>query len=267
MMRKYCIAVDLEGVACAVGGYGQGMSETTPNYRFASLQGTREANAAASALFDSGADEVIVWDCHGSGVNLDYDLLDSRCAIAMGAGSRKRFPGVDESFDGVLFIGYHAYDAPNATLAHVYSSSTFSRTQINGRDIGELQLDAAIAGKRNVKTLFVSSDDICVSQAKETFPWIETVVTKQALAWNSCISKHPKKVCEEIYSAVTAAAARIGEMKVYTIETPFELTVSYKRIEYAQGCSLRNPDNTPFGVVDAYTRSGMLDNPEHYFQF
>ena len=56
-------------------------------------------------------------------------------------------------------------------------------------------------------------------------------------------------------------------MKAFTIPTPFELTVSYKRIEYAQGCNLRNPDNTPFEFVDAYTRRGTLDDPEHYFQF
>lgn len=39
---------------------------------------------AVRALFDEGADEVIVWDNHGSGVNLDYDLLDARCRIALG---------------------------------------------------------------------------------------------------------------------------------------------------------------------------------------
>ena len=267
MSGKYCIAVDLEGVACAVGAYGKGLAEDNKNYAYAAKQGTREANAAARALFDNGAERVIVWDCHGTGVNLDYDLLDKRCEIAMGAGSRIRFPGVDESFDGVVFIGYHAYDAPKATLAHVYSSATFRRHAINGTDVGELQIDAAIAGKRNVKTLFVSSDDVCVSQALKTFPWAKTVVTKQALAWNSCISKHPEKVCEEIYNGVSEAVVNIADMKPYIIKTPFELEVSYKRIEYAQGCNLKNPDGTPFEWVDAYTRRGTFNDPEDYFLY
>lgn len=267
MAGKYCISVDLEGVACAVGAYGSGMSENCPNYQFAALQGTREADSAAKALFDCGADEVFVWDCHGSGVNLRYDLLDKRCRIIMGAGSRKRFPGVDGSFDGVLFVGYHAYDAPGATLSHVYSSATYTRTRIDGRDVGELFVDAAIAGKRGVKTIFVSSDDICVAQAQEIFPWAKTVVTKQSLAWNSCISKHPAAVCEEIYESVRSAVSQLDQMKPFVITEPFELSVSFKRIEYAQGCSLRNPDNTPFEIVDAYTRKGVLADIEHYFQF
>jgi D-amino peptidase len=196
---------------------------------------------------------------------LDYTLFDKRCKFIIGAGSRLRFPGIDNSFDGVLFIGYHAYDTPKATLAHVYSSSTFVSHQINGKEVGELQMDAAIAGKKGVKTLFVSSDDICVAQAKESFPWVKTVVTKQSLAWNNCISKHPEAVCDEIYQAVCEAVKDIDSAKIYTIETPFELTVKYKRIEYAQGCNLRNPDNTPFKFIDAYTRQGILDDIEQYF--
>lgn len=267
MGTKYCISVDLEGLACVVGSYGQGLAENTKNYAFAAQQGVKEANAAAKALFDSGAEEVVIWDCHGTGVNLDYSQFDKRCKFIIGAGSRIRFPGIDDRYDGVLFIGYHAYDTPKATLAHVYSSSTFVSHKINGKDIGELQLDAAIAGKRGVKTLFVSSDDICVAQALESFPWVKSVVTKTALAWNSCISKHPDFVCDEIYEKVKEAVKDIDKMKPYIIQTPFELSVTYKRIEYAQGCSLRNPDNTPFEFVDAYTRKGILDDPEHYFQF
>lgn len=267
MNGKFCISVDIEGVACAVGSYGQGIPDGSRNYPFAALQATREANAAAKALFDSGATEVIIWDSHGTGVNLDYDMFDTRCSFAIGSGSRIRFPGVNASFDGVLFIGYHAYDTPKATLSHVYSSSTFTSHLINGEPVGELQIDAAVAGKRGVKTLFVSSDDICVAQAKKSFPWAKTVVTKQSLAWNNCISKHPSAVCSEIYSSVCEAVKDISNMRAYTIQSPFELTVSYKRIEYAQGCAMRNPDNTPFEVVDAYTRRGILADVEDYFAY
>ena len=266
-MAKYCISVDLEGLACVVGSYGQGLSENSKNYQFAVQQGIKEANAAATALFESGAEEVVIWDCHGTGVNFDYSAFDKRCKFIIGAGSRIRFPGIDDSFDGIIFIGYHAYDTPKATLSHVYSSSTFTSHKINGEEVGELQLDAAIAGKRGVKTILVSSDDICIEQAKHSFPWAKIVTTKQSLAWNSCISKHPDAVCDEIYEATKSAVKEIDNMKPYIINTPFELTVSYKRIEYAQGCSLRNPDNTPFEIVDAYTRRGILEDPEHYFQF
>ena len=84
---KFYIAVDCEGPACVVGEPGKGLG-SGENYRFACLQATREANAAARALFDAGAQEVVVWDAHGTGVNLQYDLLDPRCRILLGSGVR-----------------------------------------------------------------------------------------------------------------------------------------------------------------------------------
>ena len=266
MRKKYYISVDLEGVACTVGAYGKGLSDS-PNFSFARIQGTREANAAATALFDSGAEEVYVWDCHASGINLDYDSLDTRCKIVMGHGMRKRFPDIDESFGGIVFIGYHAYDTPIATLAHTYSSSVYQHQKINGEQVGEFHIDAAIAGLRGVPPIFLASDDICVAQAKKSFPGIITVETKKALAWNSCISKHPKLCCEEIYEGVKKAASVSNTIKPYTIPEPFEYEVRYKRLESAQSCVMRDISNRLFERVDAYTRKGLLASPEHIFEY
>ena len=49
--KKFYVSVDLEGVACVVGNYGQGLGDGR-NYAFACAQGSREAAAAAKALFD-----------------------------------------------------------------------------------------------------------------------------------------------------------------------------------------------------------------------
>ena len=263
---RFYISVDLEGVACVIGEYGKGLGFDTPGYAFARGEATAEVNAAARALYDNGASEVWVWDSHGKGYNLLYNELDSRVKIVMGAGSKKRFPLIESGFDGVLFIGYHAYDTPRAVLAHVYSSATFQYQRVNGKDVGEAQIDGAIAGKYGAPVIFVSSDDICVAQAKETFPDAETVVTKRALAWNSCVSNHPKAVCDAIYTAVSAAAEKAGSAKPFVFEKPFEYEVRYKRIEYAESCSLVSVENKPFERIDAYTVRGALGDPEDIFR-
>lgn len=263
--KKFYVSVDLEGLACTIGAYGQGLAAGTSGYAYACEQGTKEAVSAVNALFEGGAEKVAVWDCHGTGWNLKYEQFDPRTEFVLGAGSKKRFPGLDETFDGVLFIGYHAYDVKDATLCHVYSSATYTGMKINGEPVGELQIDASIAGKKGVPVLFVSSDDVCVAQAKHSFPDAVFVETKKALAWNSCISKHPKTVCDEIHEAVGRAMKCKGT--VYTVNTPFAYEVSFKRIEYAQGSALRNPDNTPFAWDGAYTRVGTLADPEHIFEF
>ena len=68
MGGKYCVSVDCEGVACAVGVPGVGLGDGG-SYAFACREAAREADAAARALFDAGAERVIVWDSHGTGVN------------------------------------------------------------------------------------------------------------------------------------------------------------------------------------------------------
>lgn len=267
MAKKYYVAVDLEGLACVVGAAGQGLLGS-PDYEFARREGTKETNAAVAALFDCGADEVIVWDCHGTGWNLLHENLDKRVRIAMGAGSGKRFPGLDGSFSGVLFIGYHAFDAPNAVLSHVYSSSAYAGMRVDGKPVGELQLDAAVAGKYGVPVLFVSSDDVCVAQAKASFPDAGFVITKQSLAWNSCVSRHPDAVCEEIGKTVRELL-KDGRNPgtVYRIEGPFTMEVRYKRLEGAQNSRLTDRDGRPFDRPDPYVRSGLLEDVEDLFRY
>lgn len=261
----YYVSVDLEGVACTIGCYGKGLAAGTAEYAYAAEQGTREAVAAVEALFAGGAKEVYVWDCHGTGFNLNYHAFDPRTQFILGAGSRKRFPGLDARADGVLFIGYHAYDSRESTLCHVYSSATYMGMRIDGEEVGELQIDAAIAGKHGVPVLFVSSDNVCVEQAKNSFPDAVFVETKKALAWNSCISKHPDAVCEEIRGAVSEAMQKRGT--VYRLSSPFTYEVTYKRIEYAQGCNLHDIHGNPFDWKDAYTRVGQLRDPEEIFLY
>jgi D-amino peptidase len=234
---KFVVAVDCEGVACAVGSPGKGLG-ASPNLDFARLQATREADAAARGLFAAGATQVIVWDNHGGSLNLDYDMLDERCDIALGVGFEHRFPGMDESFTGVLFVGYHAMDnTVDAATAHSFSSATYQYMKINGREVGEIEIDAAMAGERGVPLIFVASDDKGVAEARSFFPAIETVATKQALSWNGAVSKHPKRAANEIYESAQKAAAGVADCKPFQFDEPLTYEIRYKRLEAAQEAS------------------------------
>ncbi len=240
---KFYIAVDCEGGACGVGSPG-GSLNASPNLDYACLQITREANAAVEALFDLGAEQVIVWDNHSSGVNLTYDLLDERCDIALGQ-FPKRFPGLDSSFDGLLFIGYHAMDnTPDAVMCHTFSSDAIQWMKVNDREVGELAMDASIAGERGVPPIFVSSDDKGVAEATSFFPGITTVQTKQAFGWNAAISKHPKRVLREIYSGTQQAVQALKQAAppLFRFPEPFEYEIRFKRIDSVEQALKQNPN-------------------------
>ncbi len=255
---KFVVAVDLEGVACAYGPC-EASVEASFNVDFVRKQATKEADAAVRALFDCGAEEVIVWDNHGRGCSLDYDMLDERCKIAIGSTVGSRYPVLDDSFAGVLFIGYHAMASNGeAVLAHTYSSVKYQHVKVNGTEFGEVGIDAAIAGEKGVPVIFVSGDDKCVDEAKKIMPWIETVETKQSFSFTRIISKHPKAVVKEIYEGVKNAVGRLDDMECFNFKTPLELEIRYKRTDSATHANVVDMFGNPFEFKDGYTRTGTL---------
>ena len=258
MNGKFYIAVDCEGCACVVGEPGKGLG-AGEQYQFARRQATREAGAAARALWDAGAREVVIWDAHGTGVNLIYEEIDPRCRIVLGAGYRGRFVGMDQSFDAVLFIGYHAREnTADGVLAHTFSSRDFQFYKLDGQQAGELAIDGAYAGEIGVPVLFCASDSAGVREAKALFGPIGTVVTKEALSWTSAISRHPQAVCEEIDRQGQEALNRLPRLRPYTLPKPLAVEIRYKRMEDAARAGLYDQKGTPFARTDPFTRAGVV---------
>jgi len=221
------IAVDCEGCACVVGEPGISLSRSH-NMAFVREQTTRETNAAIRALFSSGAEQVTVWDSHGDGVNLVFEQLDQRCEILLGSGFSRRFPQLDETYAGVLMIGYHAMSgAKNGVLAHTYSSAAYRSIRVNGDEVGEMAIDAAVAGELGVPVIFVSSDHKGCEEALDFMPWIETVVTKTGLGRHCAISKHPAVVTTEIEAGVKRAVVSLAEKKVFVFSQPIEMQLQF----------------------------------------
>jgi D-amino peptidase len=256
------IGVDCEGPACVVGAPG-GSLNASRNLEFAKLQATREADAAARGLFDAGAEQVVVWDNHDGSLNLHYDLLDERCDILLGVGTARRWAGMDETFAGVLMIGYHPMDNTiDGVIAHTYSSAGYQWMKVNGVEVGEMAIDGAVAGELGVPVIFVASDDKGVAEAERFMPWIDTVATKQGLGWNAALSKHPKRAAGEIYEGAKRAARRIGEMKPFTFDSPITLQVRHKRIESAQAAARAR---TGWTRVDGYTVEKRIEKITDHF--
>jgi len=224
---KFMIAVDCEGTACVVGEPGCSLSRSA-NMAFAREQATRETNAAVRGLFDSGAEQVVIWDNHGDGANLVFDQLDRRCEILLGVGFDCRFPELDKSYAGVLMIGYHAMaGTANGVLAHTYSSESYQSISVNGQEVGEIALDAAVAGELGVPLMLVASDEKGCAEALRFMPWIETVVTKKGLGPHCARSRHPAVVEKEIYQATRQATARLGEMQPLVFAQPVCLEIKF----------------------------------------
>jgi len=254
------IAVDCDGPACVVGEPGKALSNSR-DMVFAREQATRETDATARALFDAGAKQVVVWDNHGAGANLVFDRLDRRCVVLLGTGFGRRFPQLDASYAGVLMIGYHAMEgAPGAVLAHTYSPDAYRAIRVNGQTVGEMALDAAVAGELGVPLLFVASDDKGCQEALNFMPWVETVATKQGFGRNCALSKHPTVAEEEIYQTVRRAVVRRKEMQPFTFTHPVRVEIEFKKCKQAAKALVRRQGWRLTGVKSIRTElSTMLD--------
>lgn len=232
---EYLIACDLEGIHGVVGEPNKGLLTELPDYKVATTNAEKEINVVAKALFDSGATKVVLWDNHGGMVNVNRDNIDSR-VIHIDRNAIKGQPRYDfvreHNFAGIVYIGYHSREGTlNGVLAHTFSSVAIQYMKINGKAVGELEIDSYICAKHGIAPIFFSSDDICVAQFKETAPNITSVITKYAKGRNAADFIDEDKVLEDMYNGVCEAVKKDNPLIPMT--TPLELEVRYTRMERA----------------------------------
>jgi D-amino peptidase len=178
--RKVYISVDLEGIS-GVNGDDQ-TSAGAAEYGRARKLMAEDANAAIRGAFDGGATDVLVNDSHGGQRNLLPEDLDPRARLI--SHSFKRYgmmEGLDDTFDAIVFVGYHAKaDAPRGLFAHT-GSGVVRDLQVNGRSVGEGGMNAALAAWYGVPVVAVSGDDAAVDEIKAIVPGIKGIVVKRAI--------------------------------------------------------------------------------------
>lgn len=233
-VMKYLLAVDLEGAHGVVGEAYKGLIPGMKEYDKAVENVTKEVNAATEALYDYGAAKVFVWDNHGNLDNLDFKKVDPRAEkIKPQSNSVGRLDFLSElSIDAMLFIGYHSREGSlNGVLAHTYSSQSIQYYKIDGKQVGEFDIDGIIAESFGVPSVFLSSDDVCVNQFLENRPYASVAVTKIGKGRNEAEFLPEKAVLDEIKKKVGEAVRKAKP----TIKNHFPCAVEirYTRTEAA----------------------------------
>ncbi|MBU7004524.1 MAG: M55 family metallopeptidase [Theionarchaea archaeon] len=251
---KVYVSVDFEGGACIVGQPEMTLTDSK-QYEFARSVMTDEANAAARGAFDGGATYLVVDDAHGSGLNLLYDRLDERVEVLAGVPRPRRFPSLDESYSGMLLIGYHAMAGiEGGVLSHTYSSRAVQNLWLNGTRIGEIGMDAALAGTLGVPVLMVSSCEAGTMEAEGFLPGTITYATKRGYSRNCALGKVPSVACRGIEEAARRAVGLRDEIKPYVVDPPYELRREFK---FESSADRTRP---PWTKVDPRTVCGRSDD-------
>jgi D-amino peptidase len=178
--KKVYISVDMEGIS-GIADSSQ-LSSGQPEYgRYRKLL-AEEVNAVIFGASIGGAREIVVNDSHGSMRNLQIEDLDRRASlISHSFKAYGMLEGLDESFDAVFFIGYHAKaGSPIGFAAHT-GSGVVRDLRVNGRSVGEAGLNALLAAWYGVPVVLGTGDQVAAAQLKEAVPDALTVVTKRAI--------------------------------------------------------------------------------------
>lgn len=157
-MRIY-ISSDMEG-ATGVSDWWQTMN-SRKEYEFGCAMENHDILAVIEGAFEAGADEILVNDSHGRKINLDIRSIPRGVRLLSGTPKPLgMMEGCDEGFDGVFFVGYHAMcGTPYAVLDHTISGSTVFSIRLNGREVGETGLNAAVASHFGLPVALVTGDD------------------------------------------------------------------------------------------------------------
>jgi D-amino peptidase len=253
-MRVY-LSVDMEGIAGVVHE-----DQTDPiesrhagEYnRFRRLM-TNEANAAIAGALEAGATAVLVNDSHWLMRNLLAEELNPVAELMSGGPKRlSMVEGIDGGSDAAMFIGYHARAGTrHATIDHTYTSRVYE-ARINDQPVGELALNAAMAGVHGVPVALVSGDQALAEEAKALLGHeVETVVVKKAVGRFAARSVAPSVACQRIRAGAAAALKR--QHAPFTFKPPIRLEVDFIVTQMADMAELVPGSSRTGGRTVSYT--------------
>jgi D-amino peptidase len=178
--KKVFISADMEGIS-GISGSDQ-LSATGAEYGRSRKMMADDVNAAIRGAKAGGATTIVVNDSHGSMRNLRLEDLEAGVHLISHSFKRSgMMEGLDDTFDAVIFVGYHAKAGhPGGLFAHT-GSGVVRDVRVNGVSMGEGGLNTTVAAWYGVPVVLVTGDDVAVKQVAEIATSAKTVAVKRAI--------------------------------------------------------------------------------------
>ncbi|MBN2151193.1 MAG: M55 family metallopeptidase [Candidatus Lokiarchaeota archaeon] len=227
--RNVFIITDLEGVA-GVHRFEQA-SANSPEIGAARRELTLELNAVVRGIDDLGEGiRVHVWDGHGAGGLLKDGM---RHVARYFPPSRVDVPGYfrAERIDALAFVGQHAMSGtPGANLCHTMSHEAIKHYKVNGVEVGEFGLWAAVAGELGVSTIYLAGDDKACTEAARQVPGITTTAVKESKGLEQAVDL--PDVEARLHDDIQVALRGAGSVRPFDIGKPVALEIAAYKIRH-----------------------------------
>ena len=230
MTKKYMIRSDIEGVTGVV-SYEQaapGGSE----FAFGKRMFMSDLMALIEGLNQGGVDEIVIYDEHFDGRNIDIDMLPQNVTAICGKPPYKAdwAGGLDETFSGLILLGFHSKQNTGELLHHSYEPD-IKDLVLNGISVGEIGIETAIAGDWGVPLQLITADSAGVKEAKDLVPNVASVSVKQSLCANGGVCLSAQLTAKMIQEAATEIVKNPPASEPWKIANP-ELKVVFNSGSY-----------------------------------
>jgi len=228
-VKSAYIVTDLEGVAGIddwdprnrdYGAQAKGVAERSEMQRLL----TGEVNAAIQGLLAAGVEEILVNDAHGAGRTILIEELIPGVKIARGTDRPAWMVGISPHFDALVQVGMHAMaKTPNACLSHTQSLGYIYR--INGREFGEMEQAAFLAGELGIPWVFTSGDLYACREAEQWVPGMVTAPVKTGLSATCAIHLTPTDARNLIRDRIQEAVAKASKIAPLRMPGPLVMEI------------------------------------------
>jgi len=225
-----------------------------------------DANAAVNGAFTGGADAVTVTDSHWNMRSLQIEALDPRARLHSGAPSPfSMLQGIDDApgYDAVAFVGYHAMaGAKKGVLCHTWSDRV-AAVWLNGVQVGEIGLNAAVAGHYGTPVIAVSGDNTACLEAQQLLgsDQVEVAVVKLGAGRYAAeclpLAEAREKICEALARGVARLKSGRGPQP-YRVAAPVTLAVEFMYPQHADRAFLMPGTRRLSGTRVEFTAEDMV---------
>jgi len=230
---KVYVSVDMEGVAgisdweqCVAGG---------DDYAYGRDLLLGEVNAALDGAVAAGATELLINDSHSVMRNLPPAAIGHRARYLSGRFKPQyMMQGLDETFDAVIFLGYHAAMETPGILSHTYNPRAIASVRIGGRPTGEAGLNALVAQHFGVPVTVITGDQYVGPEAEPFCPGIRAVQVKNSISRYAAEHRHPLDAQDLIRASVTEALRDLAELIAPTIAMPATIEIDFLSPDMAE---------------------------------
>jgi D-amino peptidase len=235
-VKKLFLSADMEGT-CGVTHWEE-TERGKLDYEHFRAQMSREVAAACEGALAAGFEDVLVKDAHDYCRNIWPELLPEQARI-LRANAKHLYimmAGLDASFDGVVFTGYHsAAEMPTNPLSHTMNTRNV-RVTLNGELCSELLLNSLTAAMLGVPVYCVTGDKGLCDWVQSINPNIVTVPVSEGMG-NASLSIHPKLAVSRIREAVERAVKQPKEACMFPMPDHFVMEICFKQHYDALGGS------------------------------